>query len=158
MDNNPWWTLSVGERVESTRIVSTYRLPGEAVQNLEFFVRAWDECIELQQQQRDTWVGKAILSLQGMARWELAAFCGVEFAGGLVLAHDPWDVHVGPCMSVFAQYVLPEHRLKGASPRLMREAIRIARKEGVTTFAYTHRAGAWRYSTLYRSLNEVPKN
>ncbi len=138
--------------MESIRIVNTFRLRGEAVQSLELFLRAWDECTELQQQSKEIWAGRALLALQGMDRYELAAFVDNTFAGGVVLAHDPWDVHVGPCMSVFAQYVLPEHRLKGISPRLMREALRIARKAGETTLAFTHRAGPWRYNTVYRSI------
>lgn len=137
----------------SIRVLVTYRCKGEAVQNLEFFSQAYDECVELRQQSKEVWVGRALLSLQGMDRWEIAAFADESFAGGLVLAHDPWDVHVGPCMSVFAQYVLPEHRLKGISPRLMREAIKIARTSGKSTLAYTHRQGPWRYSTTYRSIN-----
>lgn len=138
--------------MESIRIVNTYRRRDEAVQSLELFTRAYDECVELRQQSKEVWVGRALLALQGLDRHELAAFVGSEFAGGLVLAHDPWDVHVGPCMSVFAQYVLPEYRLMGVSPRLMREALRIAKQAGESTLAYTHRAGPWRYSTLYRSI------
>lgn len=97
-------------------------------------------------------MGRALLALQEMDRYEIAAFIDGEVVGALVLAFDPWDVHVGPCMSVFAQYVLPEHRLSGVSPRLMREALRIAKRVGVSTLAYTHRVGPWRYETSYRSI------
>ena len=138
--------------MESIHVLVTSRCKGEAVQNLESFQRAYDECIELRQQSKEVWLGRALLALQGMDRWEIAAFTDESFAGGLVLAHDPWDVHVGPCMSVFAQYVLPEYRLQGISPRMMREAIRIARSSGCSTLAYTHREGPWRYATHYRSI------
>lgn len=134
------------------RVLASTRRKGEPVQNLEFFTQAYEECVELQQQSKSEWVGRSILSLQEMDRVELAAFADESFAGGLVLAHDPWDVHVGPCMSVFAQYVLPEHRLKGISPRLMRTAFRIAKDSGMSTLAYTHRLGPWRYETTYRSI------
>ena len=134
------------------------RKRGEAVQSLELFTCAYDECVELQQQSKDEWIGRALLSLQEMDRFELAAIHGARTVGGIVLAHDPWDVHVGPCMSVFAQYVLPEYRNQGISPRLMREVLRIAKGSGVSTLAYTHREGPWRYSTLYRSINESPKD
>jgi len=138
--------------VESIRVLVTYRRKGEAVQNIEFFSHAYDECVELRQQSKEAWMGRALLALQELDRWEVAAFVGETFAGGLVVAHDPWDVHVGPCLSVFAQYVLPTHRLKGISPRLMREAIKIARASGKSTLAYTHRQGPWRYSTTYRNI------
>jgi GNAT superfamily N-acetyltransferase len=78
---------------------------------------------------------------------------GEKVVGGLCLAPDPWDVHVGPCLSVFAQYVLPEFRLQGVSARLMREALRIAKKSGVPALAFTHRKGPWRYETIYRKVN-----
>lgn len=138
--------------MEPIRVVVSPRRKGEAVQSLELFTRAWDECAELQQSSKDEWVGRALLSLQGLDRTELAAFYGTEFAGGLTLAPDPWDVHVGPCLSVFAQYILPEYRLKGISPRLMREAMRIAKQSGASTLAFTHRQGPWRYETLYRRI------
>ncbi len=138
--------------MESIRVVVTSRIPGEAVQSLELFTRAYDECVELRQQSRDEWIGRALLALQDLDRFELAAFVGDKMAGGIVLAHDPWDVHVGPCMSVFAQYVLPEYRLRGISPRLMREGIRIAKQSGVSTLAFTHRKGPWRYETAYRRI------
>ena len=136
------------------RVLVTYRRKGEAVQNVEFFSRAYEECVELRQQSKEEWMGRALLALQQMDRWEIAAFADESFAGGLCLAHDPWDVHVGPCISVFAQYVLPEHRLGGVSPRLMREAMKIARSSGKSTLAYTHRKGPWRYDTIYRSITK----
>ena len=56
-------------------------------------------------------------------------------------------------MSVFAQYVLPEFRHQGVSARMMREALRIAKKSGVPVLAFTHRKGPWRYETIYRKVN-----
>ena len=78
--------------MESIHVLVTSRCKGEAVQNLESFQRAYDECIELRQQSKEVWLGRALLALQGMDRWEIAAFTDESFAGGLVLAHDPWDV------------------------------------------------------------------
>lgn len=133
-------------------LLKTYRLPDEPVQNLNLFSKAWDECIELQSNPRDVWVGRSLLGLQGMARWELGAICDGTVVGGIVLAHVAWDAHVGDCIGVFAQYVLPEYRLKGVSPRLMREALRIAKHAGANTLSYTHRKGPWRYETIYRRI------
>lgn len=140
------------------RILVTTRLAGESVQNLDLFTSAWQECQELQTQPEQTWVGNSLSALSGFSRFELAAFWGYELVGGLVLAHDPWDPHVGPCMSVFAQYVKPEFRLKGISPRLMRESYRIAKEARVPVLAFTHRKGPWRYETLYRRIHEVRKD
>ena len=138
--------------MESIRVMVFPRKRGDAVQSLELFTRAYDECVEFQQQSKDEWVGRALLSLQEMDRFEIGAFHGAKTVGGVVLAQDPWDAHVGPCMSVFAQYVLPEYRNQGISPRFMREVLRIAKSSDVSTLAYTHREGPWRYSTLYRSI------
>lgn len=116
------------------------------------FTRAWDECVELQVTPKDDWVRMALHSLSELDRYEVHAFADGKIVGGLVLAADPWDVHVGPCVSVFAQYVMPEWRNKGASPRMMREAIRVARDCGAQVLAFTHRVGPWRYQTIYRRL------
>ncbi|HVH93240.1 MAG TPA: GNAT family N-acetyltransferase [Candidatus Acidoferrum sp.] len=138
-------------------LVTSQRQIGEPVQNLAMFARAWDECIELQVTSKEEWVGRALLSLQSLARTEVAVIAHSEVVGGLVIAHDPWDAHVGPCISVFAQYVLPEFRHTGVSNRCMREAVRIARASGAKVLAFTHRKGPWRYSTIYRRIHEDPK-
>lgn len=141
------------QRDSHNRILVTSRHRGEPVQNLDMFTRAWDECDELRCQPKDVWVSRSLLILQEMDRYELGVLDGSgNTLGGILLAHDPWDVHVGPCMSVFSQYVLPEHRNAGISPMLMRAAIKIAKKELVTTLAFTHRKGPWRYETIYRRL------
>lgn len=128
------------------------RLPDEPVQNLDMFIRAWDECVELQVTPKQEWIGRALLSLQALDRYEVGVACNGEIVGGLVLAHDPWDAHVGPCISVFAQYVLPEFRLQGVSQKLMRAALAIARNSGAGVLAFTHRKGPWCYQTKYRRI------
>lgn len=138
-------------------VTTTSRSPGEPVQSWFLFQRAWDECKELQCTSRDLWAGRALISLEQLDRYEIIAHGvgGIQL-GGLVLTQE-LDIHVGPCMSVVAQYVMPEHRLHGVSPRLMRAAIRIAREADVPTIAFTHRKGPWRYETIYRSLREEAK-
>jgi len=136
----------------STSILTTSRHRGEAVQNFELFSKAWHECKELQVQTHDAWATRALLALRELERFEIAAHTYDRVVGGVILAHDPWDAHVGPCMSVFAQYVLPEFRLIGISARLMRESIRIARQHGVAVLAFTHRKAPWKYETIYRSI------
>jgi GNAT superfamily N-acetyltransferase len=77
---------------------------------------------------------------------------GGTVIGAALVAHDPWDAHVGPCVSVFTQYVLPEHRNSGVSQALMRECLRIARAAGAGVLAFTHRKAPWRYETRYRRI------
>ena len=137
---------------QETSVLVTSRQPGEPVQNLDMFTRAWDECVELQVTPKQEWVGRALIALQGLERFEIGVQVRGNVVGGICLARDPWDVHVGPCMSVFAQYVLPEFRLQGVSARMMREAVRIAKQSGAPVLAFTHRKGPWRYETIYRRI------
>lgn len=143
---------------EERSVLVTYRHPDEPVQNLDMFARAWDECIELQVTPKGEWIGRALLSLQELGRYEIGVRQGTTVIGGLVLADDPWDVHVGPCMSVFAQYVLPEYRLQGVSVMLMRAALSVSRDAGAPVLAFTHRAGPWVYRTVYHKLQNKVNN
>lgn len=139
------------------RLVRSRRGLGEGVQNIEMFRQAWAECIELQVQPEVEWICRNLLSLQEMDRYEICVYHDDACVGGLILAEDPWDAHVGPCWSVFAQYVVPDYRNRGVSAIVMREAIKIARASGAKVLAYTHRLGPWKYSTTYRRLNENPE-
>jgi len=134
------------------QVQTSQRQPHEPLQNVELFERAWDECIELQEQPKQVWVGTALAALAELPRYEIFVVQDQRIVGALVLAHDSWDVHVGPCMSVFTQYVLPEYRNSGVSLTLMRAAIRITRSTGTAVLAYTHRTAPWRYETIYRRV------
>lgn len=133
-------------------VLKLWRTAGLPVQNYSLFQRAWDECIELQLQDKETWAGRAVLALQSLDRWEIGVFNGCMIVGAVCVARDTTDPHVGECLSVFAQYVVPEHRNKGVSLRLMRAAVAIARANGYKCLAYTHRLGDWRYETVYRKI------
>lgn len=123
--------------------------------NSEMFETAWAECVELQVQCKDVWLGRTLLSLQELDRYEIGVVIDAKVVGGVVVARDPWDCHVGPCTSVFAQYVMPQYRLNGISGILMREAVRIAKYDFRThAIAYTHRQGPWRYETIYRRIHQ----
>lgn len=134
-------------------MLAVKRSAGDPVQNVSLFQRAWNECVELQVQGMDAWVSQTISMLERLERYEIAVMHsdGTPL-GACTLAKDPWDCHVGPCWSVFAQYVLPEARLQGVSGKLMREALRIARANGAHVIAFTHRRGPWRYETIYRKI------
>lgn len=119
--------------------------------NLHLYSIAWDECIELQVSDKQTWFEWLVQCMYQSDRWEITVEQDGFAIGGLILSPDR-DVHVGKCMAVGSQYVVPEHRNKGVSIRLMREAVRIARREGYSMLAYTHRVGDWRYKTIYRKI------
>jgi GNAT superfamily N-acetyltransferase len=126
----------------------------------DLYMQAWQECVELQMQPQGTWVANTMANLMDAPRWVIGMFDNGVPVGGVVLSPDT-DVHVGPCMSVIAQYVLPEYRNKAISMRCMREAIRITKNQYAPynrCLAYTHRLGDWRYITTYRSLNEKTKD
>ena len=126
--------------------------PGTAVRDYEMFARAWYEFPELQTTSEQEWIGRTLDALSQLDRWEIGVFVNGRTVGGIVLAHDPWDCHVGPCISVFAQYVMPEHRNARVSNAMMREALRIARAEQYIVLAFTHRRGPWRYETIYHRI------
>lgn len=134
------------------QVQTSHRRAGDALQNVELFERAWDECIELQVQDKHTWLGMTLLALSQLDRYEVFVVRDGKMVGAIVLASDPWDVHVGPCMSVFSQYVLPEYRCTGISRALMREAFKIARDNCAGVLAYTHRKAPWRYETIYKRI------
>lgn len=137
---------------DGLNFICTYRKAREAVQAPELFYRAWDECLELQVVDREAWVASALNRLTLFDwRYEIGMHTGKQTVGGIVLAPDD-DIHVGPCLSVFAQYVMPEYRNRGISLRCMRLAERAAGELGYNMLAYTHRLGDWRYETIYRRL------
>jgi len=124
---------------------------GEPCTNLHLYSKAWDEYIELQGMNKQDWLCHYTGILESVDRWEIGIFQGDKAVGGIVLALDS-DIHVGHCMSVISQYVLPEFRNRHVSLRCMRTAIDIAHDEGCTILAYTHRLGDWRYKTIYRRI------
>lgn len=135
------------------RLHQTFQLPGEPVQNPELFARAWDEFPELKCNSRADWCGRSLHMLADLERWEIGVIHDNTVIGGLVLVEDPWECHVGPCLTVAAQYVLPEYRNQGVSGMLMRQALRVVKSQpGPKTLAYTHRVGPWRYETIYRRI------
>lgn len=127
------------------------RKRGEPVQAPELFDRAWDEFIELQVMDKLTWLQHTLSILSGLDRFEIAMHNGKHTVGGVILARDN-DIHIGDCLSVFAQYVMPEYRNIGVSMRCMRECYRLTKELEHTHLAYTHRLGDWRYETIYKGI------
>lgn len=131
---------------------------GQAVQNVQLFRKAWAEFEELQVQSEEIWVGRALYALSALSRFELAVFDGFEVIGAAVLAMDMHDAHVGPCMSVYAQYVLPDYRNKGVSRSMMRKAYQITADSEAQILVYSHREGPWKYSNTYRRVHANRKD
>ena len=135
------------------KFFSSRRDKHEAVQAPELFIRAWDECLELQVVDKETWIASSLSRLALLPwRFEIGMHNGAHTVGGVILGPDE-DIHVGPCLSVYAQYVLPEYRNRGTSLHCMRLAERIAKMLGYKVLAYTHRVKDWRYETIYRRLS-----
>lgn len=85
-------------------------------------------------------------------RVELLAVSDGGVVGCMVLVEDD-DLHVGHCLTVMWNYVLPEHRgLVGR--RFLRAAFGLARQAGIPVVAYTHREGVGQYRTTYRRVRE----
>lgn len=133
------------------KIIHTQRRQAEAVQAPELFRAAWDECIELQVMDKQTWLQHTLGTLASLDRFELGMHNGDVTVGGVILARDN-DIHIGDCLAVVAQYVMPEYRNRGISLWCMRECIRLAKELGHTHLAFTHRKGDWRYETIYKEL------
>ena len=127
-----------------------HRLKGEPVQNVELFRMAWHEFPELKVQDEHVWLSNSLYTMSELDRFEIAITAGDRTIGAAIVADDPWDPHVGPCMSVFAQYVMPEYRNRGVSRLIMREALTLAREYNAGVLAYTHRLGPWKYATIYK--------
>lgn len=154
MDNEVYCGSSVRNNVSDLKFLITKRVYGQAVQAPELFYRAWDECIELHVTNKDEWVGTTLSTLACIEdRYEIGMHNGTCTVGGIILAPD-LDIHVGRCLSVFAQYVMPEYRNRGISLRCMRLAEQIAKDMGFPVLAYTHRLGDWRYETIYRKISK----
>lgn len=136
------------------RVVVRHSLAGTvlAPEYHEMFRSAWSEFIELQCMEQHAWVQMVLQHISEHERLKVLAYSGGELLGGLVLVRDDEEPHVGPCLSVWANYVFPKHRYGKVGAELFRKALRCARKLKAPVLAYTHRTGDWRYSTHYRRI------
>lgn len=117
----------------------------------ELFPAAWDECIELHGMDKEAWVERTLSIIQSVPRYEMGFYLDGKPIGGVTLTVD-YDPHVGECLCVMSQYVLPKYRNAGISMRCMRECIRLAKSLDHTMLAYTHRQRDWVYTTTYRKI------
>ena len=133
------------------RFVRVARAAGEECTAPNLFYRAWDECIESQGMDKEAWVRRTLCTIASFPRYELGFYDGDTPVGGVTLTVD-YDPHVGECLTVMSQYVLPEYRNAGISLRCMRECIVLAKRLGHDMLAYTHRQRDWVYTTTYKRI------
>lgn len=119
----------------------------------ELYSSAWAECEESHIMDRPNFVKRGQDSVSSIARYELVALVGDRVVGAMVVAEEGDDPHVGDCLSVVYNYVLPEYRSIGIGRHFFRAAIRLAESLGHHTLAYTHRVGAGKYLTTYRKVH-----
>ncbi len=132
-------------------VISNLRQPGEPTDGRWFLDDGWAEFSELQFTSLQEFKRRVHDSICSIERLEVLATVGGRPAGIAVLAVDE-DLHVGLCLSVQWQYVLPEFRNAGVSPAFLRVARDVARKANLPTLAFTHRLGPGVYKTSYRRL------
>lgn len=119
--------------------------------SVDFFDRAWDEFIELQVMDKEAWVRMSIESITERPRYELLMVHGDTQTGGCIITWDT-DGHVGDCMAVMFNYVLPEYRRGRIGYELYRAAVALTRSNHIGILAYTHRVRDWEYVTKYRKV------
>ncbi len=132
-------------------VIYNLRQPGEPTDGRWFMDEAWNECSELQFTSLQDFKRRAHESICSIERLEVLATVSGRAAGIAVLAVDD-DLHVGECLAVQWQYVLPEFRNAGVSPAFLRVAKNLARQLNLPTIAFTHRLGPGVYKTSYRRV------
>ena len=96
-------------------------------------------------------VHRVVSSLSEFDRTEIVCICDGKVVGGAVIVLDD-DQHVGPCLSLQWQYVLPAYRNKRLGRFFVRELLRQAGWAGIRNVCYTHRVGAGKYTLTYREV------
>lgn len=96
-------------------------------------------------------VHRVVSSLSEFDRSEVVIIDDGKVVGGAVIVHDD-DQHVGPCLTLQWQYVLPEYRKRNVGRLFVRELLRQAGWAGIRNVCYTHRIGVGRYTVTYREV------
>ena len=127
-------------------------LPGDSTCATALASAAWSELPELQYQPCEGFLRGFTEAHEDSERVEFLAYNGPLLVGGgiLVLEHD---VHVGPCLSLAWQYVLPEYRHIGVVRRLHKVLVQSAKALNIPSIAYSHRIGTGEYITKYRRIH-----
>lgn len=97
-------------------------------------------------------VHRVVSSLSEFDRTEILCIDGTTVVGGAVIVLDD-DQHVGACLTLQWQYVLPAYRSKTLGAKFIRELKRQAQWAGIRNICYTHRTGIGRYTVVYRETD-----
>lgn len=127
------------------------RSEGGALVHTQFYGNAWEEFVELQSQPKEVYVANVIEYLQSLNRIEIYSYMHGSPIGAAVLTTEI-DYHVGKCVSVVTQYVLPRYRGSGFSFEIMRRARKECKAQGIGMLAWSHRVKDFEYKTVYRSV------
>lgn len=97
----------------------------------------------------ETFVERTLTAMQPFDRYEVLVLDGEGTVGCLVLVLDDDDPHVGPCASVFTAWVDPALRGGAVGRSMYRIARHLAKDNGHSILAYSHRVKDWQYLTSY---------
>ncbi len=88
---------------------------------------------------------------EGLSRCELLAVLDGQLIGFACVVEDE-DMHVGRCLTLQWQYVVPEHRGK-IGGEFLRWLVKTGRNLGFPFVAYSHRVNNRHYAIKYRRVN-----
>lgn len=104
-------------------------LCGEGTERIPvaLYASAWDECSEAHIMDKHAWIEHVMASVREIVRYEFHALCDGNVVGAMVVAEELGDPHVGRCLSVAYNYVLPPYRNRGIAKHFIRGAMQLAK-------------------------------
>lgn len=93
---------------------------------------------------------RMVEATEQLDRHEVLAVVDGSLVGFACIAEDD-DMHVGRCLTLQWQYVLPEYRGK-VGAQFMRLLFKTGRQLGYRVVAYSHRVNHRHYAIKYRSI------
>lgn len=94
---------------------------------------------------------RMLAATESLSRTELLAVVDGQLVGFACVVEDE-DMHVGRCLTLQWQYVVPEHRGR-IGAEFLRWLSRFARCQGFQFIAYSHRVSARHYAIKYRRIH-----
>jgi GNAT superfamily N-acetyltransferase len=136
----------------SIRVENTIRYAGQSARIAVLALPSIREFKELRQNKdiRED-VHRIASSLAEFDRTEIVIYDGNAVVGGATIVLDD-DQHVGPCLSLQWQYVLPAYRRLHLGRHFVRELLRQAGWAGIRNVSYSHRTGEGQYTITYREV------
>lgn len=94
---------------------------------------------------------RMLATIEPMSRTEILAVIDGQLVGFACVVEDD-DIHVGRCLTLQWQYVVPEHRGR-IGAEFLRWLARFARCQGFQFIAYSHRVNSRHYAIKYRRIH-----